>query len=116
MSPNIEHLEKPNIKLKTNLRTRHNCQYESCGKSFSHANGLRKHMHQVHVQDHCHKCESCGKSFLTAQALKKHITTIHDGHKDYKCKFCAKSFSQAGSLGVHIRNIHENLKEQSKRP
>ena len=30
------------------------------------------------------KCESCGKSFSQAGDLKKHIHTIHEGHKNYK--------------------------------
>ena len=37
-----------------------------------------------------YKCESCGKSFSSAQILKKHIHTIHEGHKDHKCDTCGK--------------------------
>ena len=40
-----------------------------------------------------HKCKSCGKSFSVAQNLKRHIHTFHEGHKDYKCESCGKSFS-----------------------
>ena len=51
-------------------------------------------------------CESCGKSFSEAGSLKKHIHTIHEGHKGYKCESCGKSFSQAGDLKRHIHTIH----------
>ena len=48
------------------------------------------------------KCESCGKSFSRAYTLKKHIDTIHKSHhtihKSHKCEFCGKSFSQAKNL------------------
>ena len=48
------------------------------------------------------KCDSCGKSFSTAQYLKKHIHTVHEGHKDYNCDSCRKSFHHAQQLKRHI--------------
>ena len=56
------------------------------------------------------KCESCGKSFSRAENLKKHIHTIHEGHKDSKWESCGKSFFQAGNLKVHIHTLHEGKK------
>ena len=50
---------------------------------------------------------TCGKSFSEAGSLKKHIHTVHEGQKDYKCGFCDESFSQAGHLKRHIHTIHE---------
>ena len=58
------------------------------------------------------KCESCSKSFSRAENLKKHIHTIHEGHKDYRCESCGKTFSEAGSLKKHIYRIHEGHKLQ----
>ena len=57
-----------------------------------------------------HKCETCGKSFSSAQALQKHIHKFHDGHKDndYKCETCGKSFSQAGHLKKHFHTTHNS--------
>ena len=60
------------------------------------------------VQGHKNnKCNSCGKNFSKAGNLKKHIHTIHEGLKDYKCEFCGKSFSQAVLLKNHIYKVHE---------
>ena len=54
-----------------------------------------------------HKCKSCGKSFSVAQNLKRHIHTFHEGHKDYKFESCGKSFTSAQILKKHIHTIHE---------
>ena len=60
-----------------------------------------------HTKHKILKCESCGKSFSHAHTLKKHIYTVHEGHKDYKCESCGKSFSEARNLKKHIHIIHE---------
>ena len=41
-----------------------------------------------------YKCESCGKSFSIAGYLKRHIQIVHEEHKDHKCESCGKSFSK----------------------
>ena len=56
-------------------------------------------------------CAACGKTFSKATYLKKHIRIVHEGHKDYKCESCGKSFSEAGSLKIHINTIHEGQKD-----
>ena len=50
-------------------------------KSIPNANKLKADVHEGHND---HKCKSCGKSFSQAENLKKHIYTIHEGRKDYK--------------------------------
>ena len=81
----------------------HKC--ESCGNSFSQAQFLKKHIYMVHEGQNC---ESCGKSFSNTGSLKKHIYKVHKGHKDYKCESCGKSFSRAGTLKKHLIKIHED--------
>ena len=63
---------------------------ETCGKSFSEAVSLKKHITTVHEGHKDYKCEFCDKS---ASCLKKQMHTIHEGHKDYKCESCGKLFS-----------------------
>ena len=75
--------------------TKHTCK--TCGKSFSGAAYMKKHIHLVHegpdegykiayYKDH--RCDFCGKSFTGAQCLKKHIRTIHEGNKPFKSESC----------------------------
>ena len=52
------------------------------------------------------KCEYCGKSFTDAGALKKHIKCIHEGRKDFKCDSCGKTFSQSSNLRTHEKKVH----------
>ena len=52
------------------------------------------------------KCDLCGKSFTQAGNLKKHINSVHNGQKDHKCDLCLKTFSEAGKLKRHINAVH----------
>ena len=80
---------------------------KSCGKSFSQADDLRKHIPMVHEDHKDHKCESCGKLFSQTGDLKKHINTIHGEDKDYKYESCGKSFLDEQSLKKHTHTIHD---------
>ena len=40
------------------------------------------HTHTVHNGHKDYNCETCGKLFSRAYGLRKHINTIHEGHKD----------------------------------
>ena len=53
-----------------------------------------------------HKCDCCGKSFSEAGSMNKHINSVHNGQKDYKCDSCGKSLSTAGNLKIHINSVH----------
>ena len=95
-----------------NVNIRHKC--ESCGKSFSQAGYLKKHINSVHEGHKDYKCETCGKSITTLRNLKKHIHSVHEGHRDYKCESCDRSFFQAGDLKKHIRTVHKGHKDHTK--
>ena len=49
-----------------------------------------------------HTCVSCGKSFSEAGTLKRHILIIQEGHNDHKCEYLGKSFPGSATLKNHI--------------
>ena len=57
-----------------------------------------------------YKCDSCGKTFSIAGDLKKHINAIHNHQKDHKCNACGKSFPFPRDLKKHINSVHNRLK------
>ena len=36
---------------------------------------------------------TCGKLFSYAGNMRRHIKTVHEGDKDFKCDSCEKSFT-----------------------
>ena len=81
---------------------------DSCGKTFSIAGDLKKHINAIHNRQRDHKCDSCGKEFTQVASLKTHINSVHNRQKDHKCDFCEKAFSEAGTLRKHINSIHNS--------
>ena len=61
----------------------------------SAASDLKRHIHAVQKSHRDYRCESCDKSFSEAQTLKRpiHVVHVHKGHKDYKCEYCGTSYS-----------------------
>ena len=82
------------------------CYY--CGKSFSVAEDLKKHIHEGHKDD---ETESHDKTFSEATSLKRNIHKIDEDNKDYKCEYCGNSFSVAESLKKHLHIVHEGHKD-----
>ena len=67
----------------------------------------------VHGNKKLHQCNSCGKAFSEAQNLKKHINSVHNGQKDHKCDSCGKAFWHQWHLRRHINGYHKKLKPAS---
>ena len=55
-------------------------------------------------------CQSCDKSYTRVQILRRHIKNVHEGIKEYSCQSCDKSYTQSHNLKNHIKKVHEGLK------
>ena len=88
----------------------HKC--DKCGKLFSAAGTLNRHIHTIHEGHKDHKCETCGKAFSQADNLRRHIRINHEGVKDHKCESCGKNFSGAYHLKRHMNTVHSGIKKQ----
>ena len=55
-----------------------------------------------------YRCNSCGKSFSESENLKKHILTIHEIQSNYKCDYCGKSFTTSENMMKHNKNAHKS--------
>lgn len=76
----------------------------TCGKVFSEASSLRRHM-RIHKGVKPYVCHLCGKAFTQCNQLKTHVRT-HTGEKPYQCDLCDKGFAQKCQLVFHSRMHH----------
>ena len=67
---------------------------------------MRNNIKIIHEDQKDYKCEICGKFFSEAEKVKKHIYAVHEGHKDYKCESCGKLLSKKQSLKAHTQLFH----------
>ncbi|KXJ27504.1 Zinc finger and SCAN domain-containing protein 22 [Exaiptasia diaphana] len=96
-------------------RSRLECQ--TCGKSFSRKDALKRH-EKVHQKEKNHQCGQCGKNFSRRDYLKKH-QKVHEKHKlhkhsverEYKCLTCGQTFSSVGQFKSHQKSVHSLAKQ-----
>ena len=50
----------------------------TCGKTFTITGNLKAHIIAVHYRQKDHNCNSCGKAFSQAKYMNKHINTVHN--------------------------------------
>jgi len=90
------------------------CQWEDCGKVFTHLPTLIHHIHNEHIGVHKsnYTCEwtTCGRRGLPQTsrfALISHIRS-HTGEKPFICLLpeCDKSFTRSDALAKHMRLQH----------
>lgn len=79
----------------------HLCRY--CGKRFSFAMALHKHIGNRHDAEQLkpRQCTSCNKVFKSNCHLKIHINQVH-GDLNWKCKLCDAAYTSRNALTIHV--------------
>ena len=57
------------------------------------------------------KCGLCGKSFTMAQSVTRHVRIVHEKIKPYKCDMCEFKTSQPSFLKQHIVRNHGMIQQ-----
>ncbi|XP_043926018.1 myoneurin [Protopterus annectens] len=84
------------------LKSKPTCN--TCGKVFSEASSLRRHV-RIHKGVKPYICHLCEKAFTQCNQLKTHVRT-HTGERPYQCDLCDKGFAQKCQLVFHCRMHH----------
>ena len=75
---------------------------EICGKTFTRADNLKRHIQAVHRNGEV-QCTKCGKTFARADNLKRHVEAVHR-NDEVQCEKCFKKFNR--------KDIMERLKKK----
>jgi len=92
--------DKP-LRHEMDPRKPHPCN--TCGKFFSHASDLKRHI-QIHTGEKPYSCDTCEKKFVQVSDLNRH-QAIHSEEKPYACSICGKTFGHKNYVKKHER-IH----------
>lgn len=49
------------------------------------------------------QCPNCGKTYSNAKGLKRHIQAVHSKLKPYVCSVCGHSSACKAMLALHLR-------------
>ena len=78
-----------------------NKECKMCGKIFSSAANLERHM-RIHTGERQFVCEICEKTFNQQPHLQRH-KLVHTGERPYACDICGNRFSLLHYLKTHKR-------------
>ena len=91
-----------------------------CTKQLSCGTKLRKHMKNLHEENHTKKdannmnkfskkCTNCERTFKHLRNLKRHVITVHNkkSTETIKCQFCIDSFETQAVLNEHLKIVHQ---------
>ncbi|XP_034235066.1 zinc finger protein 568-like [Thrips palmi] len=99
---NIPHSQPSGYCSKAFISSSHKCVI--CGKKFSSARQLKRHVIAEHETPQGYNCTSCDKLFKTLALFNHHVTFVHS--TSHQCLYCDESFEGMQRLNDHIRTAH----------
>lgn len=87
------------------------CSEEGCGRSFTRADHLSRHVATAHSSARPYVCDvdGCGSSFGTSAHLSRH-RKLHTKPKPHVCQVCGSAFAKKSKLKVHGVREHGDAK------
>ncbi|XP_012691534.1 zinc finger and BTB domain-containing protein 12 isoform X2 [Clupea harengus] len=82
-----------------------------CGKQFTHASNLNRHM-SVHRGAKVHRCPLCHKTFTQKATLCDHMN-LHSGERPHRCAYCQVRFAHKPALRRHLKEQHGKTTAQN---
>ena len=82
-----------------------------CDEQFPLKEQLSQHRKTSHLPERTHVCDDCGKTFSRATSLRRHVKRTHSslGSREFRCLQCkgeSATFSSVTDLNEHSRRVH----------
>ncbi|KAM0347214.1 hypothetical protein ACHAP4_011482 [Fusarium culmorum] len=96
-----EKVKRPTRKHKSKEEANFQCEFKSCGKSFS-----RIYNYKYHLETHDEKREypfpctvdGCTKKFVRKTDLQRHHQSVHMKERNRECDYCGRLFARKDTL------------------
>ena len=109
--------------LKRHIHVRHNPNRKRqfpcslCSKEFYDKNGLRTHIHNVHINESKYSCEECNFTTKNRFRLRDHVRVVHvEGpgrERKFKCDTCDYRACDTQRLQRHQDIVHNSDRKYS---
>ena len=90
----------------------------TCQEQFALKEQLLQHCKTCHLPEKMHVCDNCGKTFSRATSLRRHVKRIHSSllSREFRCLRCKGAtglFSSVKDLNEHMQCFHGTGKNSS---
>ncbi|KAH7699517.1 zinc finger protein, partial [Aphelenchoides avenae] len=85
------------------------CECDVCGTIRPNPRALALHKLRAHSKA-THRCEQCGKAFSRANALRRHVATHDEKCEEYRCVHCPRTFKSREARGRHLKIQHSDTR------
>jgi len=107
----VKRIEKHKIRGCPARKIQARFECSKCDKTFSHTDGLRRHLKHIHTSIKDKMCTYCDYKTNVGGNLRMHISRVHEGNsKKTGCKYCEKEVLTS-SMDWHVKTYHCNMQQ-----